>query len=185
MLKFVEFLINKLKTGDHTMDIEGFLLASGFALMVVLLGWASQITSKSKETKRLEGEFLAKTKLKRDDYKKMINEGGTTEDSFTAAVDFLYSTEEDNVVVFNKIKRVKEELQGLDKTYSCRFWILLFMSISLFASGVASFFIAPAYKLWALVPNLIFVIIVFGNLIKVHNLEERYTKNIYEAMEKL
>lgn len=185
LLKIIEFLIDKLKTGEHTMDIEGFLLASGFALMVVLVGWASQITSKSKETKELEGEFLKKAKLKKPDYQKMINDGGATDDSFTAAVDFLYSAEEKNVDVFNKIKRVKEDLQSLDKKYSWRFWMLLFMSISLFASGIVAFFISPTYKLWTLVPNSIFVIIVFCNLIKVHNLEKRYTENIYEAMEKL
>jgi len=167
------------------MDIEGFLLASGFALLVVLLGWANQITSKSKETKELEGDFLAKAKLKRDDYKKMINEGGATEDSFTAVVDFLYSSEEENVVIFDKINRVKEDLQSLDTKYSWRFWILLLMSISLFVSGTVALFLAPAYKLWVLIPNSIFVIIVFCNLVKVHNLEKRYIKNISEAMEKL
>lgn len=185
LLKIAEFQIDSLKTGEHSMDIEGFLLASGFALLVVLVGWANQITSRSKEAKDLEADFLKKAKLKRTDYKKMINEGGATEDSFTAVVDFLYSAEEDNVVVFDKIKRVKEDLQSLDKKYSWRFWILLLMSISLFVSGTLAFFISPAYKLWALAPNLIFVILVFHNLIKIHNLEKRYTKNIYEAMEKL
>jgi len=183
--RVVEFLIDKLRTGDSKMDIEGFLLASGFALLVVLLGWANQITSKSKETKELEGEFLKKARLKKPDYQKMINEGGVTEDSFTAAVDFLYSAEEENVVVFDKIKRVREDLQILDKKYGGRFWILLFMSISLFVSGAVAFFISPDCKLWVMVPNLIFVVAVFCNLIKVHNFERRYTKNIYEAMEKI
>ena len=167
------------------MNIEGFLLASGFALLVVLLGWASQITSKSKETKELEGHFLAKAKLRRNDYRKMINEGGATEDSFTAVVDFLYSSEEDNVVIFDKIKRVKEDLQSLDTKYNWRFWILLLMSISLFVSGIVAFFLIPADKLWALIPYLLFVIIVYYNLVKVHILEKRYIKNISEAMEKL
>ena len=67
------------------MEVEGFLLASGYALMIVLLGWASQITSRNKETRELETKFLAKTKLKRPDYKRMIKEKGATEDSFSAA----------------------------------------------------------------------------------------------------
>lgn len=185
LLKIAESLIDRLKTGENTMDIEGFLLASGFALLVVLIGWANQITSKGKEIKELESEFLAKTKLKRDDYQKMINEGGATEDSFITALDFLYSAEEKNVVVFDKIKRVKQDMQSLDKKYTRRFWILILMSMSLFVSGGVAFFISPDYKLWVLIPNSIFVIIIFWNLIKVHNLENRYTKNIYEAMEKL
>lgn len=167
------------------MDIGGFLLASGFALLIVLLGWASQITSKSKEIKELEGKFLKKAKLKRDDYKKMIKEGGTTEDSFTAVVDFLYSSEKENVEIFEKIKRIREGLQSLDNKYSRRFWILLFMSISLFICGAIAFFLHSEHKFWALIPNFIFVIIVFCNLVKVHNLEKQYIKNISEAMEKL
>ena len=167
------------------MDIAGFLLASGFALLIVLLGWASQITSKSKETKKLEADFLAKAKLKRADYKKMINEGGATEDSFIAVVDFLYSSEEDNVVIFDKIKRVKGDLQSLDRKYSWRFWFLLLMSMSLFLSGTVAFFLCKCYKLYTLLPNSIFVIMVYFNLITTQNLEKRYVKNISEAMEKL
>lgn len=167
------------------MDIEGFFLASGFALLVVLLGWASQITSKSKETKELEGEFLKKARLKRNDYKKMINEGGTTEDSFSAAIDFLYSTEEENVEIFEKIKRVKEDLHKLDDKYGWRFWVLLFMSITLFLCGLIGLFLPSQQKLWTLIPFFIFVIVVFWNLVQVHNLESRYIDNISEAMEKL
>ena len=167
------------------MDIMGFLLASGFALLIVLLGWASQITSKSKETKELEAVFLEKAKLKRADYKKIISEGGTTEDSFIAVVDFLYSSEEDNVVVFDKIKRVKEDLQSLDRKYNWRFWILLFMSMSLFLSGAVAFFLCECYKLYTLLPNSIFVVVVFCNLITIHNLEKKYVRNISKAMEKL
>lgn len=185
LLKFIEVLQYRLKTGGNKIDVEGFLLASGFALLVVLIGWANQITSKGKEIKELEREFLAKTKLKREDYQKMINEGGATEDSFIKALDFLYSAEEKNVVVFDKLKRVKQDMQSLDKKYAGRFWILILMSISLFVSGTVSFFVDADYKLWALIPNSIFVVIIFCNLIKVYNLEKRYTKNIYEAMEKL
>ncbi len=167
------------------MNVEGFFLASGFALLIVLLGWASQITSKSKETKELEAGFLAKAKLKRDKYKKMINEGGATEDSFIAVVDFLYTSEEDNVVIFDKIKRVKGDLQKLDRKYNWRFWILLLMSMSLFLSGAVAFFLCDCYKLYTLLPNSIFVVVVFCNLITIHNLEKKYVKNISEAMEKL
>jgi len=167
------------------MEVEGFLLASGFALLIVLLGWANQITSKSKETKELEADFLAKAKLRRDAYKKIINEGGATEDSFIAVVDFLFSTEEDNVVIFGKIKRVKEDLQSLDRKYNWRFWILLLMSMSLFLSGAVALFLCESYKLYTLLPNSIIVVIVFCNLITIHNLEKKYVRNISEAMEKL
>ena len=167
------------------MEVEGFLLASGFALLIVLLGWANQITSKSKEAKQLEADFLAKAKLKRDDYKEMINEMGATEHSFITVVDFIFSTPEANVVIFDKIKRVKEGLDSLDKKYSCRFWLLLLMCAFLFLSGTVTFFVPDRYKLWALFPNSIFIVMIFCNLVTVHNLERRYVKNIFEAMEKL
>lgn len=167
------------------MDIEGFLLASGFALMVVLLGWASQITSKSKETKNLEADFLQKAKLKRPDYNKIVNEGGTTEDSFSALVEFLYSRKEEDIAIFEKIKYVKSDLEKLDKKYNWRFWVLLWMSISFFITGITAFILAAEYEFWVIFPNLVFIVLVYVNLIRVHNLEKQYTKNIHDAMEKL
>lgn len=185
ILNIVEFLLNKLNKVRNTMDVESFLLTSGFALLIVLLGWANQITSKSKETKDIEGEFLKKAKLKRKDYKKIIKEQGATEDSFSALVDFLYTKKEEDVEIFEKIKNVKTDLETLDKKYSRRFWILLYMSVSLFITGIVSFFLPTGHKFLILFPNLIFIVAIFCNLVKVHNLEKRYTKNISEAMEKL
>jgi len=177
--------LEKLSAGEHTMDIEGSLLTSGFALLVVLVGWANQITSRSKETKDLEADFLKKAKLKRSDYKKIVNEGGATDDSFTALVDFLYTKKEDDLQIFEKIKLIKADIEKLDTKYSRRFWLLLCMSICLFVSGCIAFFLPQKQKFFSLLPNLFFIVLVFINLIKVHNLEKRYTKNISEAMEKL
>lgn len=185
LLEIAVSLINKLKSEGHTMDTEGFLLGSGFALLVVLVGWANQITSKSKETKDIEADFLKKAKLKRADYKKIVNEGGSTEDSFKTLVDFLYTKKEEDLQIFEKIKFIKADIEKLDKKYSGRFWILLWMSACFFTTGIVSFFLPLDQKIWAILPNLIFVLFVFINLIKVHDLEKRYTKNISEAMEKL
>ncbi len=184
-MNIAELLLNKLKTQGHRMDIEGFLLASGFALLVVLVGWANQITSKSKEMKDLEADFLKKAKLKRRDYKKIVNEGGATEDSFNALVDFLYTKKEEDLEIFDKIKQIKEDIDKLDDHYSWRFWLLLSMSICFFITGTIVFFLPLNEKFLGIIPNLIFVLLVFVNLIKVHNLEKRYTKNISDAMEKL
>jgi len=59
------------------------------------------------------------------------------------------------------------------------------MSICFFITGIIAFFLPLNKKFWAILPNLVFVVLVFVNLIKVHNLEKRYTKNISDAMEKL
>jgi len=129
--------------------------------------------------------LLRASKLKRADYKKIVNEGGATEDSFKTLVDFLYTKKEEDLQVFEKIKFIKADLEKLDKKYSLRFWILLWMSICFFITGSIAFFLPPEEEFWSILPNLIFIVLVFVNLIKVHNLEKRYTKNISEAMEKL
>lgn len=167
------------------MDFAGFLLASGFALLVVLLGWADQITSKSKDVKDLEEDFLKKAEFKRGDYKTIIKEGGATEGSFSALVGFLYSKKEKDVEIFEKIKEIKIGISSLDTKYGRRFWILVWMSASLFVTGIIALLIPNDYKIWVLSPNLIFVVLVFNNLITVHSLEKQYKKNISETMEKL
>jgi len=166
-------------------DIEGYLLASGFALLIVLLGWADQITSKSKETKDLEADFLRNGKVKRVDYKKMVEGRGTTEDSFNALVDFLYSAEKDNVEIFEIIVNIRKDIAELDRQYRFRFWLLTCLSIYLFLAGMLAFFIAGTLKVWLLLPNLLLVIVVFINLINIYMLETRHNKNIRGAMEKL
>lgn len=172
-------------TQGNTTDVERFLLASGFALLVVLVGWANQISSKNKETKDLEADFLRKANLKGDDYKKIVNERGATEESFNALVEFLYTKNEEDLDIFDKIRHIKEDIPKLRDYYGRRFWLLLWMSISLFITGTISFILPLNEKFWAIIPNLIFVAFLFFNLMKVHELEKRYTKNLSDAMEKL
>lgn len=167
------------------MNVEGFFLGSGFALLIVLLGWANQITSKSKETKELEKDFLVKAKLKNEDYKKIINNGGATDDSFNTLIDFLYTTKTEDVEVFEKIKIVKKNIQKFDRKYYCRFWILLFMSISFFINGTIAFFVSDEYDFMLLIPNLVFIVLIICNLINVYNTEKEYITNISDIMEKL
>jgi len=167
------------------MDIEGYLLGSGFALLIVLLGWADQITSKSKETKDLEADFLRNGKVKRADYKKMVGRRGSTEDSFNALVNFLYSAEKDNIEIFEIIVNIRRDIAELDKQYRFRFWILTFLSIYLFATGILAFFIKESFKFWLLLPNLALVSFIYVNLIRIYCLENRHNKNIHDVMEKL
>jgi len=106
------------------MDVAGFLFASGFALLVVLLGWSSQITSKSKETKGIENKFLEKAKIKRPDFKKIINKSNYTEESFSKLVEFLYSGKKDkekDIKIYQKIEIIYKDLIALDKRYNWRF----------------------------------------------------------------
>jgi len=170
---------------NNKMDIEGYLLGSAFALLIVLLGWANQITTKKKETKDLEAEFLKKGKIKLTDYKKIIDEKGSTEDSFKALVDFLYSKKTDNASIFEFISSLKKDLNLLDKKYYYRFWILFGLSLSLFITGILAIFIEKKYKVYLLIPNIIIVSLVYINLIRIYNLENRYNKNIHRVMEKL
>jgi len=168
------------------MDIESFLLTSGFALIVVLIGWSNQITTRSKETRELEQEFIQKAKVKRKDYKNLINKGKSPEKSISALVNFLYSKRDDSdIKVFDKINKIKKDLPLLNKKYSNRFWILLLTSISFIISGIGSFYLLEIYKIYLLLFNLIFVIIMLYNLITTHFHEKEYYENINEAMEDL
>lgn len=168
------------------MNIEGFLLGAGFALIVVLSGWSSQITSKRKETRELEREFLGKAKIKNKEYKKIVDKKNFTKDSFFLLIDFIYSeTEEENIELFEKIKKIKEKIPKLNKKYSNRFWTLVFFSISLFITGGFSYFSPENYKVIAFIPNIVFIIIIFFNLISTYILENKYNGEISEAIEDL
>jgi hypothetical protein len=165
------------------MDIEGYLFGSGFGLLIVLLGWANQLTTKNQETKDLENQFLKKAKLLRSDFQKMINEGGASEDSFDKLMDLLFSTERDHVRAFVKIKAIRSDVALLEKKYGRRFWLLTFLSILLFLTGIVSIMTPPEYKLWMLAPSFILIAFVFLNLIAIYRIEKRYTQTLNDAME--
>lgn len=167
------------------MDITGYLLGSGFALLIVLLGWADQITSKNKETKELEADFLRNGKIKRADYKKMVEGKGVTRDSFNTLIDFLYSAETDNVEILEIIVNIKKDMIVLDRQYRHRFWLLVGLSIYLFLAGISAIFVSDPHKLWLLVPDILLVALIFANLIKIYVLESRHNRNIHSIMEKL
>lgn len=167
------------------MDIEGFLLASGFALLVVLVGWSNQITSRSKETRDLEQEFISKAKIKPKDYNDIVNKK-SAEKSIHALVNFLYTKRaESEIEAFDKLTHIRKNIPMLDKKYSNRFWILLIASISLMLSGVICYFLPEAYKIYTILFNMIFVILMIVNLITTYNLERRYSTNLRKAMEEL
>ena len=168
------------------MDIEGFLLASGFALLVVLVGWTNQITSRSKETRDLEQDFIAKAKIKRKDYKSMINKGKSAEKSILALVDFLYSKrDESDIIAFDKITKIKKDIPLLNKKYANRFWILLITSISFIVSGISASYFFEQYKIYFSLFNMVFVILMIINLVTTYRLEKNYSENIYKTMEEL
>jgi len=166
--------------------VEGFLLASGFALLVVLVGWSNQITIRSKETRDLEQEFIIKAKIKDKDYKNMINKGKSAEKSISSLINFLYSKRgESEIKAFEKITKIKKDLPLLNKKYANRFWILLITSISFIISGVGSYYLLEAYKIYVIFFNLIFIFMMIINLVSTYTLEKRYSENIHEAMEEL
>lgn len=169
------------------MDVSGFLLASGFALLVVLLGWSKEITTKSKETKDLEIEFLKKANIRSAEYKSIIDKAGSTKESFNMLVEFLYSKkrEEVDIEIFEKIRQVRKEITDLDKLYNWRFWLLLITTAFLFVTGTRSLFLTSNLKNIALIPDAFTVILIFKNLIDIRILENKYLANVYQIMEKL
>ena len=167
------------------MDIAGYLFGSGFGLLIVLLGWANQLTTKNQETKDLQEQFRKKARLRKEEFHGMMENGGATEESFNAMVDFLFTKEEKHLELFEQLKEIRKNLAALDKKYNRRYWLLTSLSLTLFASGIISILTAAEYKSCLLIPGLLLVALVFVNLIGVYNLEKRYTKNLNKAMETL
>lgn len=164
------------------MDVAGYLLGSGFGLLIVLLGWANQITSKNKQTKDLESQFLKKARVRQEDYRRMVDEGGATEESLDSLIQFLFTKEEGDLEAFSRIQAVKKKIDTLDRKYSQRFWLLTSLSILLFGSGIGALLTPREYNLWMLSPSLVLIAFVFVNLVAVYNIEKKYTKDLNEVM---
>lgn len=166
------------------MDFVNFLFSGGFALLVVLLGWSSQITSKSKEIRQMEKRFSEKIGKKyKKDYNKIINKAGTFDESLSSLVGFLYSkTDDQDIETLNRIRVVKKAIPELNKKYNFRFWMMFISSLSFLISGIVYLLFAE-FRGYVIVVNTIFVSIMFFNLIAAHILEKKYVEEMAELME--
>jgi cytochrome b subunit of formate dehydrogenase len=166
------------------------LLSSGIALLIVLIGWSNQITSKGKELKETEKAFIEKAKIKEAKYKKMIQEKGATERSFEILIDFLYTKKDKEIAEFEKIKSIKKDFEKLNAEYNNRFWILVILSVFFLITGVLTLFVDKNTSILCLKPehflmylNVFPIIAAYCNLVHIYNIEKRFAQTINEVME--
>jgi len=166
------------------MDVVGFLFTGGFALLVVLLGWSSQITSKGKEIRQMEKRFSEKIGGKyKKDYNKIINKAGTFDESLSSLVGFLFSkTDDKDIETLNRIRVIKKAIPNLNKKYNFRFWMMFVSSLSFLISGIV-YLVCVKSHAYVIIVNTILVLTMFFNLITAHLLEKKYVEEMAELME--
>lgn len=116
-------------------DLTLFLLGSGFAIFVALLGWSDQIRGLAKETRELQSEFLRRHGLSRVELQPVL-EAATPEEQlqcFTRLMPRLSSAS--GVRLLPLLRDWHRQAKFLEKIQSWKYYLTVGLSFAFFCTG--------------------------------------------------
>jgi hypothetical protein len=124
---------------DKALDLPLFLLGSGFALFIGLLAWADQIRGVTKDTHDVLERYLQRVKVPYDLFKEYQRAKPENQlmvfMKIARAADFQTGEDVKAVERFNKWISLLDRLTSMVRR---KFWVSLFLMVSLMVSGAAA-----------------------------------------------
>lgn len=184
-------------------EITLFLIGSGMALFIALLGWSYQIRHPQKEVQELEEEFRRKWRLKRKELKPILKAGKIYERDVQLsffeeikAIAGVMSKVKDrrDIKLIGTFKKSKVLIERLEHLYDTKYKLTILLTALLLGAGFLSFFVGSApltldFKSYVLDTqwNTVFFILPFllilfilVEIIKINKVEEDFKKTIKE-----
>lgn len=175
-------------------ELTLFLLGSGLALFVALLGWSDAIRGINNDTRQLEEKFLATTHVDRPVFLSIVNPQSPDE-KLAALTQILVSGNLKTVASVEVLKIFQnwhKHWKAMETLAAWKYGLSLSLTYVLFAAGLLSLFVDPRaevsiFNLRARVLLLILVIPMCGLLtilaiITVTNLKESYFRALLKSL---
>lgn len=127
------------------MDLSGFMLGSGMALLIALLGWGNQIKDFHTETKRLELLLAKKIRSKYSDVKRLTNnlDIENIQQSFSEVLKSVKKITHKNekneaasLQVVNKLDIIERKYESIKNMYHKKYNLVVELSIICFSIGL-------------------------------------------------
>jgi len=131
-------------------EITIFLLGSGVALFIALLGWSDQIRTPQKETKQLERQFMKKRKITWENLRAMIR-SSTPAQKIKSYMNLMRAGKMKHKDINQQIKLLEdlnESKEALEKINIDKYNYTVYLTISCFLFGILSYLFH--FKLWKL-----------------------------------
>ncbi|MCJ7504740.1 MAG: hypothetical protein MUP80_17025 [Acidobacteriia bacterium] len=172
-------------------ELALFLLGSGLALLITLLGWSDQIRNFNRDSIDLMDKFVEKTGIRKTDFQRFLRSTNPT-DRLAAVTAMMNSgklkTVEDVELtgLFNQLGDISKHLGGL---CSRKYFFTLCLTGCMFATGTVSLFTTandqvllgafhiPIELLVTLLP-LSCILVIFGVIIRCNQWEKQFNDQL-------
>lgn len=179
--------------------MEGFLIGTGMALLLVLIGWSEQVKSWHKDTIEAEKEFSKSHNLKWKEIRPLIRTETLPVKKLKALNKLLIKKslkEVQDVKIIEKLLTLDKERNQLENFYRIKYKLIFIMTILYFSSGIINYFIKDNHKIKICIVQIpaefipIFSCVLFsiGFLCfnsHLNKTESKYKNELIDLMEKL
>ena|SRR6266404_4083668 len=126
-----------------------FLLASGLALFIALLGWSDQIRGIDQDTRDLEQRFLKKTSINKRNFLDIVKSKSPDDRliALTQAVNDGKITTKVSVEVLQAFTTYVSQWSRLERLSALKYNMTIALTIALFVAGTASLFTNPTQQI--------------------------------------
>lgn len=174
----------QVEPASHFSDLSLFLLGSGFAVFVALLGWSDQIRGLTRETYELQADFLKQYNLTKAELLPAIR--AETADEQLQAFTALMQTnklEAAGVRLLPLFRAWTQQHRRLDRMQSWKYRLTVALSLVFFAAGILVIFGCP--EVIAIFPPAAVLASIFGLIIATNIAERRLHATLGEMMERI
>jgi hypothetical protein len=162
--------------------MTGFLLGSGFAVFIALLGWSEQIRGLRRETYQLQSDFLKAHGLRKADLLRAIRAQSADEQlqAFTTIM-LANKLSAPAVKLLPILRRWDAENTALESLQTWKYWLAVTLALVFFTAGALSVTrISPA----AIVVGPATVLLaVFALIIWTNTLERKLHATLNELLD--
>jgi hypothetical protein len=169
--------------------MEQFLIGTGIALLMVLIGWSEQIGNLHKDTMEVEKEFSNDRKVKWSKIRPLIRSNSTPEQKLKALniiVEESNFQDTKDIDIMGKLSELDEKRCQLESLYNIKYILILCLTSLFFISGTINYFISASCKtnlFWFEIPTefiFIFICVIFSFGILFYNIYLNSAENKYK-----
>ncbi len=179
--------------------MEEFLIGTGVALLLALIGWSEQIRSLHRETLKAERDFSEKRNINWDHVRKIIRGTAPAKEKIVALNKLLREKsvlKKDDIKIINQFYNLGKKRIDIEKLYNIKYILILVLTFLFFISGVINYFIESCseFKLFGLKVPTEFICIfscvgfsigILCFVIHLNNNEKAYRKEFFNLLERI
>lgn len=184
--------------GKEFSELALFLLGSGFALFIAILGWSDQIRNLSRASDDLVIRFVDKTGIKRGDLSRFLKAKNVVDraaglNAIMASERLKTAEQVEATGLFHELARISA---SLERTGSYKYNLTLCLTACMFAVGTISLFTSPTdqllvgsasirVELLIVVAPLIIISIIFLIILRSNFWDKKFNDQLIAISERI